>query len=148
MPYTKEDLVWLAAAIDCDGYIGTHKIKRGIMVTVGFVNTSKLLMDNVIRIFREITRNKLSIYLHSTTGKNKVCHRAVIQKQLDVVKVLSKIIPYLLEKKKRTTMLREYLIGRILRDDKIDIEEETKLLSMIRELNDLGENCDKMGGGD
>jgi hypothetical protein len=108
---TKDDLIYAACAIDCEGCITIHKVKNknrigrvyytfGAKIIVG--NTNRILIDWFYDIWgglRQIRRKP---------NKDKDCYLWQLSKKEEASDFLKAILPYLKMKKEQAKCLLEY----------------------------------------
>jgi len=102
-----EDRVWLACAIDTDGWVSLKEQKqmsKGKSYTyyltfIGFHNNNREIVEK----FAKLIDGKV----HPNRGKNRVSWTTVISNREKVTKILEEILEYLIVKKDRA----EYLIA-------------------------------------
>ncbi len=151
---TIEEQVWLAAMIDAEGWIGVSKVKNGISCRLGVTNTSNAILEKFADICEKITGNRQKFILHSgesfgTKSRiKKLCRRYIIHKQRDIIVILIKVNPYLVEKQGRSKIMLNYLMSREPYDRSVDLTKEKEVIESIQKLNREGEHTTLLEGGD
>lgn len=114
-----EDRVWLACAIDTDGYVGIkdHRFKRRerryryFLPAIGFGNSHRGLTEHFGKIIGVATPPPP----HDAGGKPhyKKMNRVQLHNTKKIKKILEDIIPYLIAKKERAEYVLAYCNHRL-----------------------------------
>lgn len=102
--FSKSDRMWLACAIDCDGYVGMKKQPSGkeyiyIIPSLGFTNTCKPLVERVADLIGSKT------HTYRTGEKKRLCYLTRIHSSINIRIILKQIIPHLIAKKERAQLI-------------------------------------------
>ena len=97
--------VWLACAIDTEGYIGLRPHHKGYRVLIQVTNTSAQFMD---RLWRMTEVGKLYTRL-PRKQERKIIYVWQIHKLDDCLQILKSIQPYLIIKQEQATNMLLYL---------------------------------------
>lgn len=107
----KEEAIWLACAIDGEGWIGKYvdpRNKNWPVLELGVSNTNKDFVDKASSIMGTTTRPMVR---HSGMGK-KPMWRSTRKGSQKILKILKEIRPYLIIKKTKADMVIKFIEGR------------------------------------
>jgi hypothetical protein len=99
LPLSREEAAWLAAVIDCEGWIGMSKSTRsngvGYWAVVGVGNTNVKLID---RLFALTGIGVVNLSTRANIKNSKPCHMWTVTRYEHVRALLMAIRPFLILK--------------------------------------------------
>lgn len=108
---SKEEQIWIAALLDCDGSIGIWKSERGekirYRVYIVFTNTNKKIAEK----FKNIVHGRLVKKENKTQHKSngKPLYYAKRNDMVNTYPILKQILPYLVIKKEQAQLILEFI---------------------------------------
>ena len=149
-----DELAWLAGIIDGEGTIniiskpGSRKRKdgtrkRNYWTFLQIVNTNEILVLKVIEIMKKLNANPY-VWEKQATDKWKKAYQLSLQRMSKVKRVLEKIFPYLIAKRRQAEITLNFINSRLSKFQKGRgkcnpyTEEEMEWINEIRRLNHRG----------
>ena len=157
-----DELAWLAGVIDGEGTInitkklgskkrarkdGTRKMNYWVFLQV--TNTNEQLILKVIEIMKKLNANPY-VWEKKDTDKWKKAYQLSLQRMVKVKRVVEKINPYLIAKKRQAELVLKFIDSRLSKFQKGKgktnpyTEEEMKWINEIKRLNHRGNLRDYM----
>lgn len=104
-----EEMVWLACAIDGEGWLGLYTQGKWPVVEIGITNTNVAFIQHVIKIVGGKVRSQKN---GITAMGNKPLFRTSIKGHEHVLSVLKDILPYLIIKQEKAAEMIKFIEGR------------------------------------
>lgn len=99
MTWQEIEKVWLACAIDTDGWIGIAKTPYGLTPRIRIYNTHLGFVQHAAKLIHRKIKIDIRVTNHPN-GSRKPCYRVDISGK-PCVSILKEILPYLIIKKER-----------------------------------------------
>lgn len=149
MTITKEQIIWLAGFMDGDGWFGLYKNKKSksgswnYVPVMGIQNTNKEIIDEIGSWF-DCGSFATRIYKSPGWENRRNSFKYVNQDSIEILEIISLMIPYLKVKRERAELLLEYLEKRVkwMKEGRKRTEKEKKesieYYEKMRKLNHRG----------